>query len=96
MITILDDMLSDVNPLVVFLIGLMLNWLLIFIISLIESQNERLNYFGYYIRILNSLRSGKFKSNFSKILAIFLFTYFPILIIVVILRIIFIIYHAGE
>jgi len=96
MITVLDDMLSDVNPLVVFLIGLMLNWLLIFIISLIEGQKERLNYFGYYSWILNKLRSGKFKSNFSKILAIFLFTYFPILIIVVILRIIFMIYHAGE
>jgi hypothetical protein len=96
MITILDDILTDVNPLVVFLIGLMLNWLIIFIISLIERLNEKLSYFGYYSWILNKLRSGKFKSNFSKILAIFLFTYFPILVIVVILRIIFMIYHAGE
>ena len=96
MITILDDLLSEVSPLLFLIVGLMLNALLIFIISVIEGTNEKLNYFGYYIRLLNNLRTGKFKSNYSKILAIFLFTYFPLLIFVVVLKIMFMIYHAGE
>lgn len=96
MITILDDMLAEFNPLIVLLVGLMLNWLLMFIFSLLEDIQEKMNPIRAYFFIKNKLRSGKFKSKISKILAIFLIVYFPLLIIVLILKIMFMIYHAGE
>lgn len=96
MISILDNILSEVHPLIVLIVGLMLNWLLIFIFSLIEDIQEKPNQIRAYILIRDRLRSGKLKSEFSKYLAIFLIVYFPLLIMFVILQIIFMIYHAGE